>query len=98
MTTTTTPALLYPGEAAHLLGLTEATLERWAADGRLTRRYENGGLRYDAEEVRVLMQAAPRRLVGVVALLEEATAAAARSGDAEVWRRVRALAEEIRGR
>ena len=95
---TTAPALLYPGEVAHLLGVTEAALNRWAEQGRLTRRYENGGVRYDADEVAALIQAAPRPLVGVVALLEEATAAAARSGDADAWRKVRKLAEELRGR
>lgn len=95
--TTQTTDLLYPGEAAQLLGVPEATLSRWAEQGRLTRRYAQGELRYDAAEVSELIHAAPRHLVGVVALLEEAQAAAALSRDTAVWRKVRTLTEEIRG-
>lgn len=98
MTITNTVTLLYPGEAAHLLGVTEAALERWSENGRLTPRHEDGEPRYDADEVRRLIGAAPRPLVGVVALLEEVQAAAALSGDTDVWRLVHQLTQQIRDR
>lgn len=52
--------LLWPGEAAHLLGVNRATLQRWARDGRVPVVLTPGGRRrYRASDLLPLLTPIP---------------------------------------